>query len=25
MEWEGKGEPYSGTQQLIDETLKNLA
>jgi sugar phosphate isomerase/epimerase len=25
MEWEGKGEPYAGTQQLIDETLKNLA
>jgi len=25
MEWEGKGEPYAGTQQLIEETLKNLA
>jgi len=25
MEWEGKGEPYAGTQQLIDETLTNLA
>ena len=25
MEWEGEGEPYAGTQQLIDETLKNLA
>ena len=24
MEWEGKGEPYAGTQQLIDETLKHL-
>jgi len=25
MEWEGKGEPNAGTQQLIDETLRNLA
>ena len=24
MEWEGNGEPYAGTQRLIDETLKNL-
>lgn len=25
MEWEGAGEPYAGTQKLIDESLKNLA
>ncbi len=25
MEWEGEGEPYAGTQKLIDATLKNLA
>jgi len=25
MEWEGNGEPYAGTQRLIDETLKYLA
>ena len=25
MEWEGKGEPYAGTQRLIDESLKCLA
>ncbi len=24
MEWEGEGEPYQGTQKLIDESLKNL-
>jgi sugar phosphate isomerase/epimerase len=24
MEWEGNGEPYAGTQRLIDETLKYL-
>jgi len=24
MEWEGKGEPYGGTQRLIDETLRYL-
>ena len=24
MEWEGDGEPYAGTQRLIDETLKYL-
>ncbi|HTO87655.1 MAG TPA: sugar phosphate isomerase/epimerase family protein [Thermoanaerobaculia bacterium] len=24
MEWEGQGEPYAGTQRLIDETLKHL-
>ena len=24
MEWEGNGEPYAGTQKLIDETLKYL-
>jgi len=24
MEWEGNGEPYAGTQRLIDESLKNL-
>lgn len=24
MEWEGDGEPYAGTQKLIDETLKYL-
>jgi sugar phosphate isomerase/epimerase len=24
MEWEGNGEPYTGTQRLIDETLKYL-
>jgi sugar phosphate isomerase/epimerase len=25
MEWEGNGEPYAGTQRLIDETLKCLS
>jgi sugar phosphate isomerase/epimerase len=25
MEWEGRGEPYAGTQRLIQETLKYLA
>jgi len=25
MEWEGNGEPYAGTQRLIDETLKYLS
>jgi sugar phosphate isomerase/epimerase len=25
MEWEGAGEPYAGTQKLIDLTLKHLA
>ncbi len=25
MEWEGAGEPYAGTQKLIDESLKYLA
>lgn len=25
MEWEGNGEPYAGTQRLMDETLKQLA
>ena len=25
MEWEGAGEPYAGTQKLIDESLKSLA
>ena len=25
MEWEGDGEPYAGTQRLIDETLKYLS
>lgn len=25
MEWEGAGEPYAGTQKLIDATLKYLA
>jgi sugar phosphate isomerase/epimerase len=25
MEWEGQGEPYAGTQKLIDESLKYLA
>jgi sugar phosphate isomerase/epimerase len=25
MEWEGAGEPYAGTQRLIDESLKYLA
>ena len=25
MEWEGQGDPYTGTQKLIDMTLKNLA
>jgi len=24
MEWEGNGEPYAGTERLIDESLKNL-
>jgi hypothetical protein len=24
MEWEGQGEPYAGTQKLIDLTLKYL-
>jgi sugar phosphate isomerase/epimerase len=24
MEWEGQGDPYTGTQKLIDATLKNL-
>lgn len=24
MEWEGNGEPYAGTQKLIDETLRYL-
>ena len=24
MEWEGEGEPYAGTQKLIDESLKYL-
>jgi sugar phosphate isomerase/epimerase len=24
MEWEGRGEPYAGTQKLIDESLKYL-
>jgi sugar phosphate isomerase/epimerase len=24
MEWEGNGEPFGGTQKLIDETLRNL-
>ncbi len=25
MEWEGQGEPYAGTQKLLDESLKDLA
>jgi sugar phosphate isomerase/epimerase len=25
MEWEGQGDPFTGTQKLIDMTLKNLA
>jgi hypothetical protein len=25
MEWEGAGEPYAGTQKLIDLSLKYLA
>lgn len=25
MEWEGAGEPYAGTQKLIDESLRNLS
>jgi hypothetical protein len=25
MEWEGDGEPYAGTQKLIDLSLKYLA
>ncbi len=25
MEWEGQGDPYTGTQKLIDATLKNLS
>lgn len=25
MEWEGNGEPYAGTQKLIDQTLKYLS
>jgi sugar phosphate isomerase/epimerase len=25
MEWEGNGEPFGGTQRLIDESLKSLA
>jgi sugar phosphate isomerase/epimerase len=25
MEWEGAGEPYAGTQRLIDESLRNLS
>jgi len=24
MEWEGAGEPYAGTQKLIDLSLKSL-
>ena len=24
MEWEGQGEPYAGTQKLIDESLKDM-
>jgi hypothetical protein len=25
MEWEGAGEPYAGTQSLIDASLRALA
>ena len=25
MEWEGEGEPYEGTQKLIDASLKYLS
>jgi sugar phosphate isomerase/epimerase len=25
MEWEGQGEPYAGTQKLLDESIKDLA